>query len=121
MAAHILNVLKNDCLTGKTSPYILRSGLGYALFGDQLEGGYDWQLLYYAESVQEIQYIASILIDKYTKLWNLLGKPRTAEDWNQARYYGLKTRRKGNYRKIAHKDSLSFWDYDDSKWKEYNS
>lgn len=82
MAAHVYTALK-EMSERPMSLEMIQHGLGYALFGDQLSQT-DWRALYYAPDSNRAREIATSLLTKYQEIWEYLGKPATAEDWNAA-------------------------------------
>lgn len=94
MAAHVYTVLKEISERGMPLEYV-RAGLGGALFGDQLSM-YDWEALNNAPDSNRAREIATSLIPKYQEIWEYLGQPRTAEDWN-ARWFTMKGRARQKY------------------------
>lgn len=86
MAAHVLTALRE--MSERPMPLeMIQHGLGYALFGDQLSWD-DWQSLANAPDSDRAREIATSLIPKYQGIWEYLGQPRTAEDWN-ARWFAM--------------------------------
>lgn len=82
MAAHAYTMLK-EIATRPMSLEMVQHGLGYAMAGDQFDYN-DWAALYHATSPDNVQEIATRLLPKYEKLWQFLGEPPTAENWQYA-------------------------------------
>lgn len=94
MAAHVLTALR-EMSEHPMSMQAIQAGLGYALFGDQLST-VDWSALNYLQSPESAREIATGLIPKYQAIWEYLGKPETAEEWNNA-WFTLKGKARQHY------------------------
>jgi len=114
MAAHVLNILR-EIAENKVSLEQIKSACGYAPGMDYLECD-DWRKFYYASNVEICVEMAKKILPKYDQLHQVLGCPRNCEDWGNMKYFGLKTRRLGNFRKLANNDVLSNYEfvYDDN-------
>lgn len=94
MAAHVLTALKE--MSERPMPLeMIQHGIGYALFGDQLSMD-DWRALNYAPSADRAREIATSLIPKYQGIWEYLGRPADAEDWNAA-WFAMKGQARQKY------------------------
>lgn len=89
MAAHIKTVFE-QVLAGTVTPEQLKHGLGYAQFGDNL--GFlsyvEWSKLNLAcdDGEEAMLNWVKALAPKYDAIWEKIGKPRTAEEWNEMWY-----------------------------------
>lgn len=89
MAANIKTVMKEMISLEEVTEQKeveFREGLSYALFGDNLDSN-DWLILnnIYDPNQSLIERIID-LYPKYYKAWNELGQPKTAEEWQAAKY-----------------------------------
>lgn len=94
MAAHILTVLR-EIGERPMSLEMIQHGLGYSLSGDQLST-VDWSSLAMNDNLESVREIATDLIPKYQAIWEYLGKPATAEEWNNA-WFTLKGKARQHY------------------------
>lgn len=103
MAAHILTVL-HEMIDYPGHWTSLQHGLGYALFGDNLDYD-DWRALHAACDIDQESVINTCnqLLPKYEQIWNVLDQPKNAEEW-QSQLYGEGSDKR---RKKMHK--LGLW------------
>lgn len=94
MAAHVYTALK-EMSERPMNLETIQHGLGYALFGDQLSLT-DWESLVNAPDSNRAREIATSLLIKYQEIWEYLGKPATAEDWNAA-WFAMKGKARQKY------------------------
>jgi hypothetical protein len=87
MAAHVKTALQ-EMLDRKMPCNQIQHGIGYAMFGDQLNFDH-WQLineLCNQNKQDDVLLVIRAIYPIYEKLWRALGYPKCAEDWNNAMY-----------------------------------
>ena len=85
MAAHVYTFIRDIAENNYNSLDSIKFALGHCQAGDQLDFN-DWELLYNATDLMNLRETATAFRPKYFKLWEFLGKPATAEEWNQVRF-----------------------------------
>lgn len=94
MSAHILTVL-SELKEKQTDQNFLKyflQGLSFARFGDLLDVN-EWDAFHKIIAngdAKKLNALINILISRYTKIWELLDKPITAESWYK-KLYGEQT------------------------------
>jgi hypothetical protein len=83
MAINPLNFLIEIINSPTLTVEAIKHGLSHSKVGDCFDFD-DWQAMYHAESLAEMKEIAGNLRPKYENLYFELGKPKTAEAWNEA-------------------------------------
>ena len=83
MAINPLNMLIEFANSKTLTLDVVKQGLGCTLAGDCFDH-MDWEAMYHAESMSEVQEIAGILRPKYEARSFELGRPATAEEWQRA-------------------------------------
>lgn len=81
MAAHAFTMLK-DFTEHDYSLEVIRHALSYTQGGDCIEIE-DWKRLFQSCNPKGV---AWSLLDKYEKIWERLGRPKTAEEWLKVKY-----------------------------------
>ena len=92
MAANCLTYMYQtvgDYSTGKLTNETLKSQkepLSYALLGDNFFTD-DWQELDNADNVEEFMDVICRLLSEYRDRWHEIGEPKTAEEWQERKYW----------------------------------